>query len=98
MGVETSFANLVGSAFHSRKSGVYRRRGREFHRTRSSQRKSAVAFPMRRVGIFFADDLRGRWKTIRGGGCRDRVVFVRIAVVCKKCEQDPAAQPESNCS
>ena len=57
MGVEASFADVVRSVVDGGRNGVYGRRGREFYCAGRSQRQSAVAFPVRRFGVFVSDDI-----------------------------------------
>lgn len=84
MGMEASFTDVVGSVVHGRWSGVYRRRGRKFYCARRCERKSVVAFSVRSIGIFLADDLCGGWEAICGGGGWVGVVYVWIAVSTRK--------------
>src|ERR1700756_234119 len=85
MGMETSFADLVRSVVNRGRSGVYGRCGRKFYRAGRIERETAVAFSMRRLGLFLADDVRGGRKAVRSGGRRDDAVYVWFAV--KTCER-----------
>src|ERR1700756_654658 len=86
MGMETSFADLVRSVVNRGRSCVYGRCGRKFYRAGRIERESAVAFSMRRLGLFLADDVRGGRKAVRSGGRGDGAVYVWFAV--KTCERE----------
>src|ERR1700739_1369394 len=91
MGMEASVADLVRSVVNRGRSGFYRRRGRKFYRAGRVERESAVAFSMRRLGLFLADDVRGGRKAVCSGGCRDGAVYVWFAV--KTCERETPTLP-----
>ena len=80
MGVETSFADMVGGLVNGRRTRVYRGRGGEFYCAGCGEREGTVAFPVRSLNIFVADDVCDRRKTIRGGGGGLFLVYIWAAV------------------
>ena len=68
VGMEASFANMVGSAFNRGRIGVHRRRGREFYGAGGGDGKSLVALSVWSVRIFVADVVCRRWQTVCRGG------------------------------
>src|SRR5260370_1042699 len=80
MGMETSFTDMVRSVIDGWWSSIHGRRGREFYCAGSIERETTLAFSMRRVGLFFADDLCGGREAVRRGGGRVGAVYVCAAL------------------
>src|SRR5207253_11011492 len=74
------FADMVGGFVNCRWTRVYRGRGGEFYCAGCGEREGTVAFPVRSLNIFVADDVRDRRKTICGGSSGLFIVYIRAAV------------------
>src|SRR2546430_17301475 len=78
--METSLADMVRCAFYGRGARLHRRCGGQLHRPGGRFGQSAMALPVRSVGVFLTDVLCDRRQTICGRRVGVGALCVQFAV------------------